>query len=107
MVIRAWVAAIVLLLGRVAVGELPSFEFVGAKTAQERKGNGDVAELMGSEEGLVMVANGRDPFITGPARDFPTGQLLSLHLRIKSEEGGEIQVFYFKDGAREAEWIKA
>jgi hypothetical protein len=107
MVNRAGVVAIVLFLSRIVAAQpLPIFEFKDAKAAGEWKGSGDVAELKVTEEGLEIVAKGPDPFIMGPARDYPANQLLSLRMRIKSEEGGELQVFYYTRGASEQDSVK-
>ena len=105
---RAWAFVAVIFLSHLAAAQqVPVFDFKDPKSIDEWKGNGDIAELTIDREGLVMVANGRDPFVTGPARDFPAGQLLSLHLRVKCEVGGELQVFYYKTGASEKDSIKA
>lgn len=61
----------------------------------------DVANLEPTPEGLRIQITGADPYIHGPARDYPAGQPLWLRLRLKSEQGGMAQVFYFNRGPSE------
>jgi hypothetical protein len=104
---RAWAGLIVLLLVRISSAqELPVFDFKNAKTAEEWKGNPDVAGTKVTDEGLVISINGRDPWIIGPARDLPL-QPLWLRMRVWSEVGGELQVFYYTKGSSEKDSVKA
>ncbi len=55
----------------------------------------DVARTETTPEGLAVHIGGPDPYIHGPARDYPAGVPLLLKIRLKSSEGGTFQVFYF------------
>jgi len=73
------------------------------------KPTGGLAILRGnlSPEGCVAKITGlKNPVITGPARDYPSKKPLWLRMHIKSEKGGQVQVFYYKDGSREDNSIK-
>lgn len=52
-------------------------------------------------EGLRMVIEGNDPYVSSPARDFPSNQLLWVTVRLKSSAGGMAQLFYFNKQAAE------
>ncbi|HEV8377948.1 MAG TPA: hypothetical protein VGP99_03785, partial [Tepidisphaeraceae bacterium] len=107
MAIRAGAVWILLLLVRTAAGqELPFFYFRDETSAEEWKPNRHVNEMKVTGEGLLIDGDNTDPFITGPARDYPGDKLLWLRMRIKSEKGGSVQVFYYKDGSREENSIK-
>jgi hypothetical protein len=108
MVMRAGAFWLILFLLRSAAAQqLPVFDFKNPKTADEWKPNRNVSDLKATGEGLLLKIDGLDPFITGPARDYPPGVLLWLRMRIKSEQGGAAQVFYYKDGPREEHSVKA
>src|ERR1043166_5725098 len=93
--------------GRMAMAQtLPRFDFTRANNAAEWVAAHDVAGIQGSREGMVIAINGDDPYIHGPARDYPAGQPLWLRLRLKSEQGGAGQVFYFERGATEENSVK-
>src|SRR6266566_2098348 len=93
---------VILLFGQAAAAQqLRGFDFKDAETVGEWQGNRQIRQLEVTKEGLLITAEGNDPFITGPARDFPKDELLWLRLRMKSEQGGMAQIFYFKDGASE------
>jgi hypothetical protein len=87
--------------------QLPVFDFKDPAAGGQWEKNPHIKELAVTADGLTIESNGEDPFITGPARDYPADQLLWLRLRIKSEQGGLVQVFYFDDGAREKNSVKA
>ncbi|HZO90957.1 MAG TPA: hypothetical protein VFB38_21710 [Chthonomonadaceae bacterium] len=74
---------------------LPGFDFTQAQDVQGWEPAHDVARLQGTPEGLLIEISGNDPYIVGPARDYPAGQPLWLSLRLKSEQAGGGQVFYF------------
>jgi hypothetical protein len=103
----AGVAWIVLLLVRVAgAQQLPVFDFKDAKLVEEWKRNRHITAMRVGGLGLFINGDDVDPFIIGPARDYPRDQLLWLRMRIRSEKGGMVQVFYYKDGSREENSVK-
>ena len=61
----------------------------------------DIASLTPSTNGLVISISGSDPYMAGPARDYPDGKLLWLHVRLKSDQSGVAQVFYYQSGPTE------
>src|SRR5579871_6442937 len=85
---------------------LPRFDFTQEKTVAEWIAAHDVAGIHSSPEGMVIEINGEDPYLHGPARDYPAGEPLWLRIRLKSEQGGTAQVFYFDRGAREENSVK-
>ncbi len=93
---RRWFPLVVAagLLGFLRAG-LPEFDFTDpAQSAQW----GEPHHLQAHEttaEGLALHINGPDPWIVGPPRDYPPGRPLWLHLRLKSDQIGTAQVFYF------------
>jgi hypothetical protein len=55
----------------------------------------DVESVTSEAEGMRIRISGPDPYIFGPAADFPNGEPLLLRMRLKSATGGIAQVFYF------------
>jgi hypothetical protein len=82
------------LILRVTAAELPEFDFTGAGVAQAW-GRPHDCRLSSRPEGLRSETTGNDPYFFGPARDYPADQLLWLTLRLKSDTGGNGQVFFF------------
>ncbi len=83
-----------------------AFDFTRAAACSEWDPAHDVAALRSTAEGLEISSHGNDPYIHGPARDYPAGVPLRLAMRIKSETGGSGQVFYFRDAAREENSVR-
>jgi hypothetical protein len=46
-------------------------------------------------DGLEIAITGEDPYLSGPARDYPAGVPLLLKARVMSQSGGPWQVFYY------------
>ena len=44
--------------------------------------------------------------MAGPARDYPAGKLLWLHVRLKSDQPGTAQMFYYQSGPTEANSVR-
>ena len=66
----------------------------------------DISSLTPTTNGLVVAITGEDPYMTGPARDYPAGKLLWLHLRLKYDQAGTCQVFYYTNHPTEADSVK-
>ena len=66
----------------------------------------DIASLTPSTNGVVIAISGSDPYMAGPAQNYPAGKLLWLHVRLKSEQSGTAQVFYYQTGATEANSVR-
>ena len=86
--------------------DLPFFDFTQAAGGLDWSAVHDLAPLAASADGLVATLHGPDPYLQGPARDYPPGKLLWLNLRLKSEEGGDAQVFYFTETATESQSVR-
>ncbi|MBM3883739.1 MAG: hypothetical protein FJ387_29205 [Verrucomicrobia bacterium] len=93
-------------LATLAQAALPSFDFTRAADRQGWTATHDVGPLSGTAEGMTVTITGPDPYITGPARDYPAGTPLWLRLRLRSEAGGMCQVFYFRGGATEENSVR-
>ncbi|HET6383939.1 MAG TPA: hypothetical protein VFJ58_11150 [Armatimonadota bacterium] len=84
-------------LTRTAAATLPSFDFTKPEIAREWQPTHDIAALQPTPEGMRIIINGNDPYTIGPARDYPAGQSLWMRVRLKSDQQGSGQFFYFND----------
>jgi hypothetical protein len=100
------VLATIAMTSPVGAQTLPAFEFTTAEGVRGWTATHDVSRLEGSPEGLLIRISGGDPYITGPRVDFPVGQRLWMRLRIRSDRGGEAQLFYFRTGATETDSVR-
>jgi len=98
--ISAGLSALILLAGD-AAPPLPAFDLTTAAGREGWEGLHDVGPLEGTAEGLAIAITGGDPYIAGPARDYPRGVPLWLIVRLKSEQGGTAQVFHYTAWPRE------
>src|SRR4051812_34602670 len=55
----------------------------------------DVGPIQPTAEGLAIDITGPDPYIYSPARNYPTGQLAWITVKLKSDHEGMAQIFYF------------
>jgi hypothetical protein len=105
-----WVLAFLCLLelkmSTAATPSLPSFDFTRAEGLRGWEPTHDVSQLRGTSGGLEITISGWDPYIHGPARDYPAGTLLWLTVRLKSAEAGTGQIFYFRTGATEENSVR-
>ncbi len=62
----------------------------------------DIGSLTPTTNGLGIAIMGADPYMAGPARDYPAGKLLWLHVRLKSDQSGTAQMFYYQTGPTES-----
>ncbi|HEY3281278.1 MAG TPA: hypothetical protein VGN26_03315, partial [Armatimonadota bacterium] len=97
---------LVLASGKAASAPLVSFNFKQAATVGEWKPAHDVAPLVSTSEGMEIRITGGDPYVIGPARDLPAGTNLWLKARLKSDQGGTAQVFYFQTDATEEHSVR-
>jgi len=77
--------------------DLPSFDFADKNAANQWTAFHDISRISVSVQGMSIEIKGGDPYIHGPARDYPAGQMLWLNIRLKSDEAGQGQIFYFTD----------
>lgn len=78
--------------------ELPEFDFTDPAQSAQWGDPHHLAARITTPEGLVLTINGPDPWLISPPRDYPARQPLWLHLRLRSDQGGMMQVFYFPAG---------
>ncbi|MCL5098522.1 MAG: hypothetical protein M1608_13530, partial [Candidatus Omnitrophica bacterium] len=85
---------------------LPSFDFTTPDGVQGWQPANDISSLEPGAGGLAVRISGDDPYMMGPARDYPLGANLWLHLRLKSDQTGTCQVFYFRDAPTEPNSVR-
>lgn len=78
-----------------ARADLPVFDFTDPEQSAQWGEPHHLASRMTAPEGLVLTINGPDPWLISPPRDYPPDQPLWLHLRLKSDQTGTAQMFYF------------
>ncbi len=102
---------------RADVPGLPVVDFTSPDAVRQWVAANHVASLKHTPEGIEVTISGGDPYIIGPPLDLPETQTLWLDLKLRSEEGGSGQVFYFQTHPTEeqsvrfsappGEWIEA
>jgi len=80
-----------------AAQQLPHFDFRLSDEVAEWRPAHDVSSIEPTAQGMVIRISGSDPYIHGPARDYPAGQPLWLTIRFKSDQPGTGQVFWFTE----------
>jgi hypothetical protein len=85
---------------------LPAFDFTQAADCAAWTPDHDIARAAPTAGGLRVEITGNDPYLHGPARDFPANTPLWLLLKLNSEQGGMAQVFYFRDQATEEKSVR-
>ena len=100
-----WSVILALVHGGAVLAAVPlvEFDFTQPTTAASWPAQHDISALRPTAEGLEITISGEDPYFSGPARDYPVGQSLWLSLRLKSDQGGPGQVFFFRSGATPTE----
>ena len=96
------------MVGAVQAQSLVRYGFAGKQDAAGWQAAHDVASLRCSADGLHIAIDGGDPYIHGPAQDYPAGQPLWLNLRLQATRAGMGQVFFFpaQRGAREEDSVR-
>lgn len=85
---------------------LPAFDFTQPEVVQTWQAQHDISSLRSSATGMVAQISGSDPYLAGPARDYPANTPLWLRLRLKADQAGTCQVFYFSTAPSEANSVK-
>ncbi len=78
--------------------QLARFDFTLEAMRLQWGAQHDISQLQTTNDGLKITITGNDPYIIGPARDYPVGSPLWLHVRLKSDQSGTAQAFYFAPG---------
>lgn len=89
-----------------AAAPLARFDFTTADGADGWVALHDISSMQKTQQGLLIRISGNDPYIAGPARDYPADQPLWLRIRLKSDQDGMGQVFYFQRNATEEASIR-
>ncbi len=84
----------------------PDFDLATVPDATSWTAQHDIASLTPATNGLLITISGSDPYMAGPARDYPAGKLLWMHARLKSDQPGTAQVFYYQSGPTEADSVR-
>ena len=83
----------------------PQFWLTNAPAASEWTAPHDAA-VSATGDGLQFQITGPDPFVHGPARDYPIHETGWLEVTLRSDQVGNGQVFWYRDGAREPDSIR-
>ena len=103
-VVGSWLMADVRpALARSGASPLPAFDFRQAVAVAGWGEPHDVSHIEATKQGMAVYIDGPDPYIFGPAREYPSGTPLLLKIRLRSSEGGMLQVFYFGSGKGSSE----
>jgi hypothetical protein len=86
---------------------LPVFDFRESETVSRWRAAHDVERMTATADGMEVVASGDDPFLVGPAVDLPVGAPLAVEIKVRSERGGTVEVFYFADHAAAGKSVTA
>ena len=82
---------------------LPSYDFTKAQVVRRWTPAANAGWISATPDGMLVSINGIDPYVIGPAFDYPKGQPLSISLKIKSDSSGTGQVFTFSDKVNASE----
>jgi len=82
---------------------LPEFDLRDPVQAGAWGGAHDAVLAPNGTNGLSIRGTGPDPYLTGPAGEFIAGSPLWLRVRMRSSSVGWGQVFWFREGASEAD----
>jgi hypothetical protein len=95
---------------------LPAYDFTRPETVEQWRPAHDVARMEPVGAGMRIDISGGDPYLIGPAADYPVGQPLWLRVRLRSDQGGVGQIFYFQTnpteensihfGVKAGEWVE-
>lgn len=96
-----------LLLTAAAAGEEPlvDFDFTNPAVTRDWKALHDVT-IGQAADGMRLDIRGGDPYLAGPARNYPADRPLIVNLRITTATGGGGQLFFFQRTTTEAESVR-
>src|SRR5688572_16747642 len=107
----ALLAAVTLLAARsvgAAAQDFPAFDFTASRNPGDWRAAHDVAALRPTAEGLAIEISGPDPYLNlaGPAVDFPADVPMRVFVRLRSQQPGHAQLFYFQGAPAEAQSVR-
>ena len=76
----------------------PEFLFDRAQAVDEWRAQHDLEPPTFLQGAMRLRITGADPYLSGPARDYPKDTPLLLRMRIRSETGGMAQIFFCAEG---------
>lgn len=88
------VFAAVIMLVPVGASGKTIVEWDFSKETHGWRGNGRVANLRSSADGLAVTSVGQDPWIEGPPVDLPGDEMARVRIRMKSNADQAAQMFY-------------
>src|SRR5688500_8827745 len=98
-----WLVLLLCLSAARVSAEPTRISFRDAREVQRWRAAHDVSGIRASPEGMIISIAGSDPFIVGSPVDRPADVAPDtpcvLELKLKSEQGGMVEVFYFAEGA--------
>ncbi|MBF0545995.1 MAG: hypothetical protein HQM08_16245 [Candidatus Riflebacteria bacterium] len=74
---------------------LPCFDFTNQSTVAGWYARHDISRLCGTAEGMLLEISGDDPYAVGPFFSYPPGKPLFIKIRLKSDQPGMLQIFYY------------
>lgn len=92
--------------GQVSDAPLATFDLQTPARADDWIARHDLGGVTASPAGLRLEISGADPYLTGPPRDYPPDVPLQAVLRLRSDEGGMGQLFYFQRGPEEKRSVR-
>src|SRR5215210_4403512 len=103
-------AAVTLLSARpagAAAQAFTAFDFTRSRNPGAWRAVQDAA-VRPSAEGLEIDVSGPDPYLnlTGPGVDFPDDVPTRVFVRLRSEQPGHAQLFYFRDAPAEPQSVR-
>jgi hypothetical protein len=90
----------------VAAQELPAFDFTTQGGTEGWVAQHEASATQTVGQGLTINIAGSDPYVAGPARDYPPGKPLWLCIRLRSDQGGMMQVFYYATNPTEEDSVR-
>jgi len=85
---------------------LLEFDFTRPAVAAQWRALHDIRRLEAAPDGLRVEIAGGDPYLAGPAADYPEGKPLWAVIELRSEQPGVGQLFYFRDAPSEKNSVR-
>ncbi len=79
--------------------QLPSFDFTKASVVAEWKADHGISSITSTAEGMRIVISGEDPYLHGPVRNYPSDSPLIATMRMKCDQPGFTEIFWYKQGS--------